>query len=571
MSAVVSAVSSVASSVGKVVSSVGKVAEDVVSKAVDVVEDVGKTVDDAVQATIKAAEDDPLKAIATVAAVATGQVWALPLINGAATLAHGGDLGDAMEAAAISYAAGEVGGAAGNQVMAETGSQAAATAAGGAAGGATGAALSGGDVATGAVAGGINAYGNAQLKGATTNIGGTPEVAPAGPVSSGPAATSTMSSDVGTPPANSDSTDWNAIHNEPSTNPATGETTTPVDQSAYPVQDIQVDPKSSSALYAPGSTGTDSTWQTVGSDRIQVHDDGTATGINTETGETYSLGQDQVTVMEQNGLINNNASGYTGAISGTKKGVTLPVPKINFAAGLMGGAGGAGRTGRAGQNNGSDTSADSSVNPEDMATKLSIASTSTNAPVKKTSEYNQEQLNPLLYKLTFDPPAKSSYSNPFSDVALGTSAFAPSASGAGHADPFESLALETSFVKPQAAQQEQTAAKAPEESSFFAEGGLARMHPMGEPQFYSEGGLGNRYTEGEGDGTSDEIPAMLANNEFVIPADVVSALGNGSSDAGASKLDQMIMQIRKRARSTKPSELPPTAYESPLDYLKGKA
>jgi hypothetical protein len=40
-------------------------------------------------------------------------------------------------------------------------------------------------------------------------------------------------------------------------------------------------------------------------------------------------------------------------------------------------------------------------------------------------------------------------------------------------------------------------------------------------------------------------PARLADGEFVIPADVVSHLGNGSTDAGAKKLHQMMTQVRK--------------------------
>ena len=56
-----------------------------------------------------------------------------------------------------------------------------------------------------------------------------------------------------------------------------------------------------------------------------------------------------------------------------------------------------------------------------------------------------------------------------------------------------------------------------------------------------------------GDGVSDEIPAsiggdqpvLLSENEFVIPADVVSGLGNGSSDAGAEKLYGMMDRVRK--------------------------
>jgi LysM repeat protein len=63
--------------------------------------------------------------------------------------------------------------------------------------------------------------------------------------------------------------------------------------------------------------------------------------------------------------------------------------------------------------------------------------------------------------------------------------------------------------------------------------------------------------EGKGDGMSDEIPfrvkggnpdfALLSKDEYVIPADVVSMLGNGSSDAGANKLDDFLTDVRKEA------------------------
>ena len=74
---------------------------------------------------------------------------------------------------------------------------------------------------------------------------------------------------------------------------------------------------------------------------------------------------------------------------------------------------------------------------------------------------------------------------------------------------------------------------------------------------------------GQGDGQSDDIPAMLADGEFVIPADVVSALGNGSTKAGSDKLYEMMHSIRKRARSTHVKDLPPPA-KSPLSYLSSK-
>jgi hypothetical protein len=76
------------------------------------------------------------------------------------------------------------------------------------------------------------------------------------------------------------------------------------------------------------------------------------------------------------------------------------------------------------------------------------------------------------------------------------------------------------------------------------------------------------HVAGDGDGQSDDIKAMLADGEFVFPADVVSALGNGSTKAGSDKLYEMMHAIRDRARSTGTKDLPPPALKSPLDYLK---
>lgn len=72
---------------------------------------------------------------------------------------------------------------------------------------------------------------------------------------------------------------------------------------------------------------------------------------------------------------------------------------------------------------------------------------------------------------------------------------------------------------------------------------------------------------GIGDGQSDDIPAMLADGEFVIPADVVAALGNGSTKAGSDKLYEMMHNIRRHHRSTGPKDLPPPA-KPPLEYIK---
>jgi len=87
----------------------------------------------------------------------------------------------------------------------------------------------------------------------------------------------------------------------------------------------------------------------------------------------------------------------------------------------------------------------------------------------------------------------------------------------------------------------------------------------GDPTYtrMAEGGLTNlargRYLQGETDGMADKIPARigrdqpaaLSHGEFVIPADVVSHLGNGNSDAGAKKLYSMMDKIRKARTGTK--------------------
>jgi uncharacterized protein (DUF433 family) len=77
---------------------------------------------------------------------------------------------------------------------------------------------------------------------------------------------------------------------------------------------------------------------------------------------------------------------------------------------------------------------------------------------------------------------------------------------------------------------------------------------------YAEGGMAKgRYLQGQTDGMADEIPAQIGRNqpaalshgEFVIPADVVSHMGNGNSDAGAKKLYQMMDKIRMARTGTK--------------------
>jgi hypothetical protein len=91
----------------------------------------------------------------------------------------------------------------------------------------------------------------------------------------------------------------------------------------------------------------------------------------------------------------------------------------------------------------------------------------------------------------------------------------------------------------------------------YAHGGITGLHQSNLGS-YSDGG---HLLKGPGDGMSDDIPATiagkqearLADGEFVVPADVVSHLGNGSTDAGAKHLYKMMDRVRA-ARTGNPKQ-----------------
>jgi hypothetical protein len=99
---------------------------------------------------------------------------------------------------------------------------------------------------------------------------------------------------------------------------------------------------------------------------------------------------------------------------------------------------------------------------------------------------------------------------------------------------------------------ESAAAAALQAYQGYAMGGNVMGHGLGG---YSDGG---RLLRGPGDGVSDDIPATiagkqparLADGEFVIPARIVSELGNGSTDAGAKRLYAMMDKIQAGRKKT---------------------
>jgi hypothetical protein len=91
--------------------------------------------------------------------------------------------------------------------------------------------------------------------------------------------------------------------------------------------------------------------------------------------------------------------------------------------------------------------------------------------------------------------------------------------------------------------------------------------PGPEGRFYEKHETRGFAVGGPGTGQSDDIPTMLSDGEYVIDADTVAALGDGSSKAGAEILDKFRQEIRSHKRSAPTDRIPPKA-KNPLAYLK---
>ena len=69
--------------------------------------------------------------------------------------------------------------------------------------------------------------------------------------------------------------------------------------------------------------------------------------------------------------------------------------------------------------------------------------------------------------------------------------------------------------------------------------------PVEDPPRFAKGGRSEFAVNGPGTGRSDDIPAVLSDGEYVIDAETVALLGDGSSKAGAKKLDELRVKVRK--------------------------
>ena len=246
--------------------------------------------------------------------------------------------------------------------------------------------------------------------------------------------------------------------------------------------------------------GFGSQWQTVGSDRIMINDDGTGIGINTDTGNQYALSPKEVQSMIANKMLNTKASGYVGATGGKGSTPGGSRPAASTAKKSTTTAGGKDNTGLI------------MALMAMMAMMNSKGGGSSAASVIPALSANRSQL-------------------PYGQV--GGASARPGAGGVNYFSPMSYTAK-------------------------AAEGGLMGLAGGGMSNLggYSDGG---RLLKGPGDGVSDSIPATiggkqparLATGEFVVPARIVSELGNGSTEAGAKKLYAMMDRVQKARRKTK--------------------
>lgn len=177
---------------------------------------------------------------------------------------------------------------------------------------------------------------------------------------------------------------------------------------------------------------------------------------------------------------------------------------------------------------------------------------------KPTSAYSPPGYSGPLSKFRYDPGTYTPYSyrpyvagGPVEEMsrenAIGANTGYPQAdiNQGAYATPWQTPVSRNVVTGPSDANVDQMTG-----DERMAGGGIASLGS------YSDGG---RLLRGPGDGMSDGIPATisgkqparLADGEFVVPADVVSGLGNGSTDAGAKHLYSMMDKVRQARTGTK--------------------
>lgn len=304
-------------------------------------------------------------------------------------------------------------------------------------------------------------------------------------------------------------------------------------------------------------------WQTVGSDRVFLYDDGTGIGLNTETDQTYALSPEEVQSMIDKGLLNTQDSGYEFGTAATKfSNVPGSFTRPTFVA----------PTQASGQ-----FKSPSQVSPNQRDATI--------APTASTAQ--QTATGSTLGALSGSWVGGLGRDVQFIDPLAASQAGTSEVQDMVPQSPLQSVTdrqsqLQADYWNPQKDQVsyysygvEPTYASVV--NSMGTAGAPVRGYKAGgnvmaSPLMAASGGdvehKGSHYVQGAGGGQDDLISAKLADGEYVLDAEIVAALGDGSNRRGAEILDKWRENIRKHKRSASIKGIPPKA-KSPLAYMKG--
>lgn len=548
--------------VAKAVGSVVGGAVKAVGKAVDnvgdfVVDDVLKPVVKTVDRTVEAALDDPVNTAIRVGAAASGQWWALPLAETTITVAQGGSLQDAVERGAIAYAGSAVAQNVSAGLSPEFTSEFGATAGksmANIAGNVAGTAVTGGDPLQALVSGGLNAG----VAATASQVPGFDEMtksqqmavtrAISAELQGKDASQALINTAIGAGIDAAKKTQWDW-----------GTDTDPQAQSTSLVNQTttnQTAPTQQELVNAP-----------VNPTEQDMNDFYKSIGIDPD-----GLTPDKATTEDPLSFL--NAPGYYDEITGQ-----FVYSDNGGLQGPLDDKSGTNVESMAGYKY--DPITKKWVDPAGQEYDLSYLQSSgkpldtgsldyLNKTGKSLGEMTTSLLNATPVKAIFDPNSITDLSALGAIGAIGAAAADDNAIQVDPWDldnflanwnaqdvigPVDGVTYGQELLNP-------TFQKAAEGGimslqKYAQGGGVQGISSLGG---YAAGG-NPRLLRGPGDGMSDNIPATiagkqparLADGEFVVPADVVSHLGNGSTEAGANVLYQMMERVRK-ARTGNPKQ-----------------
>ena len=170
-----------------------------------------------------------------------------------------------------------------------------------------------------------------------------------------------------------------------------------------------------------------------------------------------------------------------------------------------------------------------------------------------TGLYQQmaQKMPELQQGLKFDPTQGQAMASPFANVTPGLVTLQSAAVPQPYVPPTPVIPGSQVYSPAMTPEEQRLQSILQSQPKNMASGGISSYNLGG----YSDGG---RLLKGPGDGVSDSIPASigdrqparLADGEFVIPARIVSEIGNGSTDAGARKLYAMMQRIQQARGKT---------------------